>query len=325
MINRVLGYIALCLFLISCTSGTILEQPDDLIPQDKMEDILTDMFISASGERVANRFDEKNNKCFNVICRKYDIDSTQFKKSNYYYTSQIDTYTTILKNVKKKLEHKRDSVRQIIKVNDSIRMTLREKYNKISKDRIKLGTYETILNAIYSLQVTMNKKQDSLAILEIPLSIKTPAITNLREKWYQFSFYNAIDTLAYQNKIVSKEDEIEVLERLKEKLNNNTDILEIEKLIKSHKDSVLSIKRLLQMDTILHFPLVNKNKTLKYSDVDRYTTILSQKRKSFKNQIKHAIKDIKMRDSLYQKMKKEVNKINPSTHKTNQLIKESIH
>ncbi len=303
MINRVLVYIVLFLFLISCTSNTILEQPDDLIPQDKMENILTDMFISASGEQIPNRFNERDSKCFNVICRKYHIDSAQFKKSNYYYTSQIDAYSTILKNVKKKLEYKRDSVQKIIKVNDSLRRTLNTKYDEISTNKRKLEAYKIILKTVDSL----HKKRDSLTVLGVPFLTKTPKIID-KNRWYKWSSYKGVDTLKWQQKKVQKEGETEVLELVKKELSDREAIFEVEQSVKINKDSIRYVKRLLQLDTILYFPLV----TIKEDDyskrlkADKHNLILGQMNTSFINQIKFLKKDIKVKDSLYQKMEKEV-------------------
>ncbi len=280
-----------------------MEQPDDLIPQDKMENILTDMFISASGEQIPNRFNERDSKCFNVICRKYHIDSAQFKKSNYYYTSQIDAYSTILKNVKKKLEYKRDSVQKIIKVNDSLRRTLSFKRSEISTNKRKLEAYKIILKTVDSL----SKKRDSLAVLGVPFLVEKPKKLN-KNKWYKLSSYKEIDTLKWQYKASQKEGEGEVLELIKKELNDENAVSEVEKLKKAHKDSVMYVKRLLQLDTILYFPLINtkEDNYSKRLKADKHNLILGQMNTSFINQIKFLKKDIKVKDSLYQKMKKEV-------------------
>ncbi len=289
----------LCLFLISCTSNTILEEPDDLIPQDKMEDILVDMFIGAIGDKVPNMFDEKNNKCFNVIYRKYQIDSTQFKKSNFYYTSQIDAYDVILKNVKKKLEHKRDSVRQIIKVNDSIRATLSAKKAKIGRDKDQLKSYKALLKLADSLQIDITEKQGLLRVT-------TPKVSEQNE-WHRWSNYRVLDTVKWQSEVNSKENEMAVLGLLKKGLKDKNTIFEVEKMSKTHKDSVLYMKRLLQLDTILYFPLSKKNDLdLKAS---KYINVLSKMKSSFNDKVTFLKKDIKVQDSLYKKIKEDVDKI----------------
>ena len=43
-------YIAILLFLLSCTSNTIYKKPKDLIPKDSMVALLTDMYIASSAK-----------------------------------------------------------------------------------------------------------------------------------------------------------------------------------------------------------------------------------------------------------------------------------
>ncbi|MDX1829701.1 MAG: DUF4296 domain-containing protein [Lutibacter sp.] len=114
-------YIAvLSVLVISCTSNTILKKPKDLIPKDEMVNIITDMLIASSAQQIKNKELMRNVNYFPLIFEKYHIDSTRFKSSNFYYTSQIDEYDVILKEVKERLSAQKKIVDSIRKVEDSI-------------------------------------------------------------------------------------------------------------------------------------------------------------------------------------------------------------
>lgn len=90
-------------FLWNCTSNTIIKKPKNLIPKDQMVDLLTDMLLASGAEKINNENNERNVNYFPLVYEKYHIDSTQFKESNYYYTSKIDDYNEILSKVGERL------------------------------------------------------------------------------------------------------------------------------------------------------------------------------------------------------------------------------
>ncbi len=276
-----------------------------------MEDLLVDMFIATAGEKIENKFREKNNnKSFNIICKKYNVDSAQFRKSNYYYTSQIDAYNIIFKNVKKRLLYKKDSIAKIIKKNDSIRITFSKKRNKIENDKNKLEKYRLILKSVDSLIISMTKNRDSLANTLIPLTLKSPNLKKINKSntLRDNLIYNRIDTTKYLQNIKQQKSEIEVLLLIKKKLNDHRLTSEIDKHITLRQDSILNIKHLLEMDTILYFPIINtkKNTTLDYLKTDNYTNILNETNLFFKNEENRIREDIKVQDSLFKKLQKSL-------------------
>ena len=66
------------------------------------------------------------------IFEKYKIDSTQFKESNYYYTSKVDDYDEILNEVQKRLEKLNEFYNKEKKLKDSL-----ETATKKTEDSIK--------------------------------------------------------------------------------------------------------------------------------------------------------------------------------------------
>ena len=86
-------YIAILLFLLSCTSNTIYKKPKNLVPKDSMIALLTDMYIASSAKNVKNKFLKREKNYMALVYGKYKIDSTRFDVSNDYYTSKIEEYT----------------------------------------------------------------------------------------------------------------------------------------------------------------------------------------------------------------------------------------
>lgn len=104
-------YALLFLILLACQSKTNFEKPKDLIPPDKMEDLLFDIYLAIGAGGVENLEGEKGLNYMGLVYEKYQIDSVQFAASNLYYTSKVNDYDEILKGVKKRLEDRRDQTR----------------------------------------------------------------------------------------------------------------------------------------------------------------------------------------------------------------------
>ena len=133
---------------MACTSNTIMKKPDDLIPKNQMVDLLTDMLIASGAENIKNIELERNVNYFPLIFEKYGIDSTRFKESNYYYTSQIDDYEKILKKVDDRLKALKEKLDSEIKLQDSLKndsiKNLRENFKKVPKNRLNSDSLKII-------------------------------------------------------------------------------------------------------------------------------------------------------------------------------------
>jgi len=129
---------------MACTSNTIIKKPDNLIPKNQMEDLITDMLIAAGAENIKNIDLERNVNYFPLVFEKYGIDSTRFKESNYYYTSQIDDYEKILKKVDERLKALKEKIDNEIKLQDSLKndsmRNIRENFKKVPKKLQQIDT-----------------------------------------------------------------------------------------------------------------------------------------------------------------------------------------
>lgn len=144
--KKIVYIFVLSVLAVSCTSNTILKKPKDLIPKDEMVNIITDMLIASSAQQIKNKDLMRNVNYFPLVFEKYHIDSTRFKSSNFYYTSQIDEYDVILKEVKERLSAQKKIVDSIRKVEDSISKI--KKVNSISpKRKMKLDSIKKIIGS----------------------------------------------------------------------------------------------------------------------------------------------------------------------------------
>jgi len=140
-----LSYLLLFVFLVSCTSNTIFKEPEDLIPKDSMKLLIEDMMIASSSKYVKNINNESKINYMSFVYDKYKIDSSRFKRSNFYYTSKIDLYGEMIEEVKKRLEEKKSYYNKLNSVKDSIRKDSIKRNNEMPlkvEDRIKKAKKE---------------------------------------------------------------------------------------------------------------------------------------------------------------------------------------
>ncbi|WP_051907818.1 DUF4296 domain-containing protein [Flavimarina sp. Hel_I_48] len=115
-------YILLTLLLFaSCQNVERPEKPDNLIPEDKLKDILYDVsLVNAARDFSRGQLKNAGIKPDTFIYKKYDIDSLQFAGSLAYYSVDFNRYLKIWEEVSERLEVKRDAVDSLIRRTDSI-------------------------------------------------------------------------------------------------------------------------------------------------------------------------------------------------------------
>lgn len=91
--------------LFSCQDIEKTPKPENLIPEEKMVKVLTDISL-LHGARTFNRklMEEKGISPYEYLWEKYRIDSSQFRKSNDYYAENYKQYQRIYDSVKSRLE-----------------------------------------------------------------------------------------------------------------------------------------------------------------------------------------------------------------------------
>lgn len=136
-------YISVILLLYSCTSNTIFEKPEDLIPKDSMSLLIQEMNIASSSRYIKNKNLEKNINYMTLVYDRFRIDSIRFQTSNLYYMSKVDLYQEILNDAKTSLKEQKEYFDSIKKSKDSIRKGSNSKNNGLlrkinSKNKLEL-------------------------------------------------------------------------------------------------------------------------------------------------------------------------------------------
>lgn len=104
-----------CLSILSC-GNPLMEEPENLIPREKMSDILYDMAIlDAIDNSFPQVLTENDLQVMEFLYKKYDIDSLQFVQSDLYYASVPSEYQKIYETVEERLTRRRDSVSEILR------------------------------------------------------------------------------------------------------------------------------------------------------------------------------------------------------------------
>lgn len=115
-------FLLVLLTVVSCAEK-VVEEPDNLIPKEKMIDILHDLAIlNATKTTIGAKLDESGIDIMEFLYKKYQIDSTQFSESDLYYASLPLEYQAIYTEVETRLDKRQKAMEEATeKKNDSIR------------------------------------------------------------------------------------------------------------------------------------------------------------------------------------------------------------
>jgi len=128
--KQVIYIFFILIILASCTSRTIYKKPEDLIGKEKMIDIWTDFYIAVGAKSVKTKELEKDKNYIPLVLEKYDIDSLQFSRSNIYYTSRIEEYEKMFKEVQKRLNDLKNIYDPETKMDSIIRKATRRDFDE---------------------------------------------------------------------------------------------------------------------------------------------------------------------------------------------------
>ncbi|NJB82320.1 DUF4296 domain-containing protein [Wenyingzhuangia aestuarii] len=121
--------------LVACNSNTIIKKPENLIPKDKMVDILLDTYIAKTARNIKNVNGERTVNYHALIYKEHGTDSLAFNKSLKYYTSDIKQHEEILKLVEAKLEYRITATEKKLQQEEEAHQKEMDEANK--KDTIK--------------------------------------------------------------------------------------------------------------------------------------------------------------------------------------------
>ncbi|TRO64315.1 DUF4296 domain-containing protein [Christiangramia sabulilitoris] len=168
-LNIKILFVLLLLFSVSCQNLEKTERPEDLIPEDQMIDVLTEIaLLNAARNYNKQKLESTGIDPTGYVFAKYNIDSLQFERSNDYYAEQYSDYERIYDSVKVRLQvikTRMDSLRAIeVKIEDSIKLARKDSLRRV--DSLGLRIIDSVpvktLKAIN--KDSIRQKKDSLIV-----------------------------------------------------------------------------------------------------------------------------------------------------------------
>ena len=166
--------ITLTLTLWCCQDVKRPEIPVNLIPEDQMAEVLTEVYLINAARSFDNRtiMDQKI-KLDSFFFRKFNIDSVQFVESNAYYTSNLNAYNKLFKKVEERMGLMKVETDSLLVefVQELEAKRIRDSINEANKGTKLIVQKDTLLVGIKdSLDL---KKKDSLTIVPKLIDPKT--------------------------------------------------------------------------------------------------------------------------------------------------------
>lgn len=126
----------LCLLLIGCYKEEKPDRPKNLIPIDKMEDILYDSFV-LNAAKASNKVTLERNGIYpqDYLFKKHNIDSAIFAQSNAFYAYDVERYQQLIDNVKERLQKEKNVYSEILKKEDEKRKRKQDSIKEARKRR----------------------------------------------------------------------------------------------------------------------------------------------------------------------------------------------
>lgn len=130
-------YFFLLMLTFGCQYVEKSPKPDDLIPEEKMVDILEDMAkIDAAMSYNMRAFEEKGIDPQKYVYKKYNVDSAQLAESNAYYIEKANINRRMYEEVRRRLNKASERMDSIQKREDSLRV-IRQKKDEAPLDSLE--------------------------------------------------------------------------------------------------------------------------------------------------------------------------------------------
>ena len=105
------GLFVLIMLMTACRNPTV-EAPKNLIPEDKMAQILTEIHLAEARVTKLNRISQDTNRLIykhleKQIFQKFKVDTAVYSTSYTYYASNPEQFAAIYKQVTKKLQQRK--------------------------------------------------------------------------------------------------------------------------------------------------------------------------------------------------------------------------
>lgn len=98
----------LLLFFVFSCAEEVIKKPEDLIPRDKMSELLYELAIlNAAKNTDKGILEDHFENPTEFLFRKYGVDSLQFVKSDMYYASQPLVYEAMYEEIADRLDREK--------------------------------------------------------------------------------------------------------------------------------------------------------------------------------------------------------------------------
>lgn len=126
------------MLLINCKSDTI-EKPDNLVDEDKMVDVMYDLYLlNAIKSTNMNYLRENNITSANYVFEKHKIDSLQFSQSDLYYAADVEEYEKMYQRVTEKLQANKAAIDSLLANSKTVKQEVQTELKKSDSIPIKL-------------------------------------------------------------------------------------------------------------------------------------------------------------------------------------------
>ncbi|MFD1094302.1 DUF4296 domain-containing protein [Salegentibacter chungangensis] len=125
MKRKALNIVTTVLLFASCQNVEKVEKPKDLLPEDKMVEVLIDLSIINSARNYnKQQFEEFGIDPDQYVFDKHGVDSLQFERSNNYYSDNYSTYEDIYSRVKDSLQLKKSKLDSLRTAEEKMKDTI---------------------------------------------------------------------------------------------------------------------------------------------------------------------------------------------------------
>ena len=160
---KYISVIILTLALWCCQDVKRPEAPANLIPEDQMVEVLTEVYLINAARSFDNRtILEQKVKLDSFFFRKFNIDSLQFVESNAYYTSNLNAYNKLFSRVEERMVLMKAETDTLLLefVQELESKRIRDSINNANRDTTLILQKDTLLLDVKD-SLNINKK-DSL-------------------------------------------------------------------------------------------------------------------------------------------------------------------
>jgi len=127
--------ILLALLLTSC-GEKLLDKPEDLIPKDKMINILKDITILNSARSISvTVLHDYEIEPTTFVFSKYGVDSLQFVISDNYYASLPNEYEAMYVEIEKQLDNDKEQLSESKRIRDSLDLERNLKKSQLKRNK----------------------------------------------------------------------------------------------------------------------------------------------------------------------------------------------